>query len=112
MFEQGLGGLAVVDFRNQSAPRTNCRLENNWIAQFLYRSDRRFWCERHACTRCGDACGDQRLGGFELVTANIRDLVGVDGRYTHIVEYSQGVERAGVMDTALKHDIIRVMALA
>src|SRR5215213_2449947 len=53
---------------------------------------------------------DQRLGGLELIAADIGQIGGVDRRHTGIIQRLQRIQRARVVDRSLQHDVVRVVA--
>ena len=100
-----LGGLAIVDLRQQAAPGTNGRLQHHGIADFLdgrqgaFRSkgDRR---ARRRDLRLGQGCSGQNL-----VPAHIHHMGPIDGLQTPGLQNTQAGQRPAVGQASFQHDI-------
>src|ERR1700687_2133181 len=105
MLEDRLGGLTVVDLRDQATPAADEGLHHDRIAERLGRDQRGLRCECYARAWRRHPVADEAHGGQELVPADIRDLERIHGRDAPDAEDPERVERAAVLDASLQHDV-------
>jgi hypothetical protein len=103
--EHGLGGVAVVDLRQQPAPRTHHRFEHDRVAHLLDRFQGGLAGEGDHRLRHRHAGGRQRAGGQDLVAADLGDAPAVDGWNPGGIQQREAVHRAAVMNRAVQHHI-------
>ena len=106
VFQDGLCRVAVVDFRQQASPRADHRFEHHRIAHRLDGFQGGLRGEGDARGRLRHPRGGEGVGRGDFVAAGLGHRRGVDGWDAPGVERLQGVQPAGVTDTALQHSVI------